>query len=211
VSCKLRFTNSRTPNEGEFWARHAAGTSPRERRSCWLGRTPLELGLLHRVFTEFIGSYRNTDKFSTQSHSLLPQSLLNDNFSSTYAELHAPAISSPFNLKCNNRLWKVYIIQNRLSDVEINRSAFQIFDKEIWYLWTESFKWMSVLQVTKALRNRNACNFCNGWSENLTPLLACTFEHKGNKTGAPDSSSTMINYNLCNPSQDQRNKPANVL
>jgi len=70
---------------------------------------------------------------------------------------------------------------------------------------------MSVLQVTKALQNGNGCNLCNVWSEHLTPLLACTFEHKGNKTGAPDCSSTMINYNLCNPSQDQSNKPANVL
>ena len=105
----------------------------------------------------------------------------------------------------------MYITQNRLAYVEVNCSAFQIFDKGIWYLRNESFKFMSVSQVTKAFRNGNGCNLCNGWNVNLTLLVACTFEQKGNKREAPGCSSAMINYNLYIPPQDQGNKPANVL
>jgi hypothetical protein len=158
---------------------------------------------VHRVYVEFIGPYRNTDKFSTQSHILLPQNLLNGNLSSTHAEIHVPAISSHFNLKCNNRLWKVCITQNRLAYVEINRSAFQIFEKGIWYLRNGNLKFMSVSQMTKAFQNGNGCSLCNGWNVNLTLLLVCTFEQKGNKRGPAGCSSTMINYNLYNPPQDR--------
>lgn len=47
----------------------------------------------------------------------------------------------------------------------------------------ESFKFMSVSQVTKVFRNGNGCNLFNGWNVNLTPLLACTFEQKVTKQG----------------------------
>lgn len=97
----------------------------------------------------------------------------------------------------------MYITQNRLSYVETNHSAFQIFEKGIWYLRIESFKFMSVSQMTKAFRNGNGCSFCNGWNVNLALLLSCKFEQKGSKTGAPGCRSTIINYNLYNPSQDQ--------
>ena len=64
-----------------------------------------------------------------------------------------------------------------------NRHFFQIFDKGIWYLRTESFKFMSLSQMTKAFRNGNGCSLYIGWNVNLTALLACTFEQKDNKTG----------------------------
>ena len=92
----------------------------------------------------------------------------------------------------------------------MNRSAFQISHKWKWCLWIETFKFLPVSPVIKVCWYGNGCNLCNGWNVNLTLLLICTFEHKGNKTGASGWSSTMINYNSAHRTH-HKTRVANLL